>query len=305
MDVDRDASQEDIKRSYRKLARKYHPDVSKEIDAEKKFKEVGEAYEVLKDPEKRAAYDQLGEDLQSQQEFKPPPNWNADFGFSGGGFTGAAQDDYSEFFESLFGGGYSQAQSHNSYADFNIKGNDQQATITIDLKDCYLGATRAIRLNISELDVVTGKMLTKERKLNVKIPKGITQGQKIRLAGQGSPGIGQAPAGDLYLDVIISPNSLYQIEGKDVFIELLITPWEAALGATIIAPTPIGSVDLKVPATTKSGRKLRLKEQGIPGSSPGDMYVTLCFTLPKADSDLAKEFYRNMEKELNYNPRAQ
>jgi curved DNA-binding protein len=303
MGVSRDASQSDIKRAYRKLARKYHPDVSKEPDAEKKFKEVGEAYEVLKDPEKREAYNQLGENWRSQQEFKPPPDWNADFGFSGGGFTGANQENYSEFFESLFGRGHHRTHTSNAYSDFHAKGNDQQASITIDLKDSYLGATRALGLNVSEVDLATGKLLNKERKLNVKIPKGVKQGQKIRLAGQGSPGIGQGPAGDLYLDIIIAPSDVYRVDEKDVFMEVPITPWEAALGANVTVPTPVGTVDLKIPATTTSGRKLRLKGQGIPGSPPGDIYVTLCFTLPKADNNSAKEFYKKMEKELHYNPR--
>lgn len=303
MDVSRDASQDDIKRAYRKLARKYHPDVSKESDAEKKFKEVGEAYEVLKDPEKREAYNQLGDDWTSQKDFRQPPDWNTDFEFSGGGFTGASQEDYSEFFESLFGRGHYQTNTNNTYTDFHAKGNDQQAVITIKLEDSYLGATRALSLNVSELDVETGKLLNKARKLNVKIPKGVKQGQKIRLVGQGSPGIGQGPAGDLYLDVVIAPSDVYHVEGKDIFIEVPVTPWEAALGAIVTVPTPVGSVDLKIPATTTSGRKLRLKGQGIPGSPPGDIYATLCFTLPKADNRTAKEFYEKMEKELPYNPR--
>ena len=303
MGVGRDASQDEIKRAYRKLARKYHPDVSKESDAEVRFKEVGEAYEVLKDPEKRAAYDQLGKNWKAGQDFNPPPNWDAGFEFSGGGFTDGDASAYSDFFESLFGQGFGRAQAGGRrQSGYHAHGEDHHAKVLIDLEDAYSGATRSIALSMPEVDR-SGHVVTKQRTLNVKIPKGVKQGQRIRLAGQGSPGMGSGQAGDLYLEVEFKPHSIYRVEGHDVYVDLPVTPWEAALGATVKVPTPDGKVDMKIPAGTVSGRKMRLKERGIPGRPPGDLYVVTQITLPPADSETAKELYRKMEQQLAYNPR--
>jgi len=301
--VSKDASQDEIKRAYRKLARKYHPDVSKEADAEARFKEVGEAYEALKDPEKRAAYDQLGGNWKDGQDFNPPPDWDAGFEFSGGGFTGGNDADYSDFFESLFGRGFGSAQAGRQYGAYQARGEDHHAKVLIDLEDAYQGATRSISLQTPEVDS-SGHMITKQRSLNVKIPKGVKQGQRIRLSGQGSPGIGDAPAGDLYLEIEFKPHRIYRAEAHDVYLDLPVTPWEAALGATVKVPTPDGMVDLKITKGATSGRKLRLKARGIPGQPPGDLYVVVQITLPPADSDAAKDLYRKMEQELAYNPRS-
>lgn len=301
--VDKDASQDEIKRAYRKLARKYHPDVSKEADAEARFKEVGEAYEALKDPEKRAAYDQLGANWKAGQDFNPPPDWDAGFEFSGGGFTGGSDADYSDFFESLFGRGFGSAQPGRQYGAYQARGEDHHAKVLMDLEDAYQGATRSISLQTPEVDS-SGHITTKQRSLNVKIPKGVKQGQRIRLSGQGSPGIGDAPAGDLYLEIEFKPHPIYRAEAHDVYLDLPVTPWEAALGATVKVPTPDGMVDLKISKAATSGRKLRLKARGIPGQPPGDLYVVLQITLPPADSDAAKDLYRKMEQELAYNPRS-
>ena len=302
MGVKRDATQDEIKRAYRKLARKYHPDVSKEPDAEIRFKDVGEAYEVLKDPEKRAAYDQLGANWQAGQDFRPPPDWaEQGFEFRGGEFTGADASEFSDFFESLFGRGF--ARTRTSRAQFDARGEDTYARVVIDLDDAYQGATRTLTLRHSELDA-TGRPQLKERTLNVRIPKGVRQGQHIRLAGQGGEGIGKGDAGDLYLEVEFRPHPFFHVEGKDVFLELPVAPWEAALGATVKAPTPTGAVDLKIPAGSAGGRKLRLKGRGIPGKAPGDVYVVLQIALPAADSESAKTAYRDLEKALNFNPRA-
>lgn len=299
--VKKDASQDEIKRAYRKLARKYHPDVSKEADAETRFKEVGEAYEALKDPEKRAAYDQLGANWKSGQDFNPPPDWDAGFEFNGGGYTGGDASKYSDFFESLFGQGFGSAQAqHGGYA---TRGEDHHAKVLIDLEDAYQGATRGITLQSPELDN-TGHVINKQRTLNVKIPKGVKQGQRIRLAGQGSAGMGNAPAGDLYLEIEFKPHSIYRVDGHDVYLDFPLTPWEAALGATLKVPTPSGLVDLKIAAGTIAGRKLRLKGRGIPGKAAGDLYVVPQITLPPADSETAKELYRKMESEMAYNPRS-
>ena len=303
MGVDKGASQDEIKRAYRRLARKYHPDVSKEADAEARFKEVGEAYEALKDPEKRAAYDQLGANWKAGQDFRPPPDWDAGFEFSGGGFTGGDGSDYSDFFESLFGRGFRSAQADRQHGGYNARGEDHHARVVIDLEDAYKGATRGITLQTPELDS-SGHVTTKHHTLNVKIPKGVKQGQRIRLSGQGSPGMGGAPAGDLYLEIEFKPHSIYRVSGHDVYLDLPVTPWEAALGAMIKVPTPDGPVDLKIAEGTTNGRKLRLKARGIPGKPPGDLYVVPQITLPPADSDAAKDLYHKMEQELAYNPRS-
>lgn len=308
MGVERDADQDEIKRAYKKLARKYHPDVSKDPDAENRFKEVGEAYQVLKDPEKRAAYDQIGSSRQAGEDFSPPPGWDAGFEYSGSNTDGNAAG-YSDFFESLFGQGFRSAQSSaqpgqgQSYGGFNAQGEDHHAKVLIELEDAYRGATRSITLNVSEVDG-SGQVVTRQRALNVKIPKGVKQGQKIRLTGQGSPAMGQGKPGDLYLEIEFNPHGIYRVDSHDVYLDVPITPWEAALGASIKVPTPDGVVDLKIPAGSNSGKKMRLRGRGIPGKPPGDLYVVPQITLPPADSERAKELYKQMEKELTYNPRS-
>lgn len=303
MGVERNASQDDIKRAYRKLARKYHPDVSKEKDAEVRFKALGEAYEVLKDPEKRAAYDQLGANWKQGQDFRPPPDWGQGFEFHGGsGFSEADASQFSDFFETLFGGGgFGRAQTHAH--NINMRGQDTHARVLIDLEDAYHGATRAISLHHTELGP-DGRPRVIDRKLNVKIPKGIHQGQHIRLTGQGGAGIGQGQAGDLYLEVEFNPHSIYRVEGRDVYLDLPVAVWEAALGAKVSAPTPTGKVELKIPPGSRAGSKMRLKGKGIPGTSPGDLYVVLQVALPPADTEEAKALYKEMEQKLAFNPRA-
>lgn len=304
MGVEKTATQDEIKRAYRKLARKYHPDVSKEADAEVRFKEVGEAYEVLKDPEKRAAYDQLGANWKAGQDFNPPPDWDAGFEFSGGGFTEGDASAYSDFFESLFGRGFGGAQQGGyQRGGYSARGEDHHAKVMIDLEDAYQGATRSITLQSPEIDQ-NGHVFNKQRTLNVKIPKGVKQGQRIRLSGQGSAGMGAAPAGDLYLEIAFKPHSIYKVDGHDVYLDLPLAPWEAALGAKIKVPTPNGPVDLTIAANTAGGKKLRLKGRGIPAKTPGDLYVVTQITLPAAETEKARELYRQMEQELAYNPRS-
>ncbi|HHH36278.1 MAG TPA: J domain-containing protein [Gammaproteobacteria bacterium] len=304
MGVAPDASQEDIKRAYRKLARKYHPDVSKEEDAEERFKEVNEAYEVLKDPEKRAAYDELRAGRHAGEEFTPPPGWNAGFEFSGGGFTGADASQFSDFFESLFGAGSPFARRGGRRGrGFSIRGEDHHAQILIPLEDSYHGATRNIQLQVPEYDE-HGRLVTHRRNLKVKIPRGITEGQYIRLAGQGAPGIGDAPRGDLYLEVNFKPHPLFRVDGRDIYINLPVTPWEAALGARVRVPTLGGWVDMKVPAGTQSGARLRLKGRGLPGSPPGDQYAIVQIVTPEARTEEARRLYERMARELAYDPRA-
>ncbi len=291
--VAREASQDEVKRAYRKLARKYHPDVSKEPDAEARFKELGEAYEVLKDPEKRAAYNQLGANWKSGQDFRPPPDWNAGFEFQGGGFNEGEAAAFSDFFESLFGREFRQGQGGRPAS------RDHHARVLIELEDSFNGATRQITLHAPATD---GRGSV-ERSLNLRIPKGIKPGQRIRLAGQGGNGDG-VPAGDLYLEVEFRPHPYYRVDGADIYIDLPVAPWEAALGANVKVPTPGGKVDLKLPPNSEGGKKLRLKGRGIPARQPGDLYVVLRIRLPRADDETSREFYRRMEREMAFNPRS-
>ncbi len=305
MGVKRDATQDEIKRAYRKLARKYHPDVSKETNAEARFKELGEAYEVLKDPEKRAAYDQLGANWKSGQDFRPPPNWDQGFEFHGGGFTDTDAGQFSDFFETLFGqgGGFGRHYHQQSPGGFHAHGNDSHARVAIDLGDAYRGSTRSLTLKRTELGP-DGHPRIRDRTLNIRIPKGVYSGQQIRLAGQGDPGIGQGKPGDLYLEITFNPHPLYKVENKDVYLNLPISPWEAALGATVQVPTPSGKVDLKIPPNSSSGGKLRLKRRGIPAREAGDLYVILTIVTPKANDEKSRKAYQQFAEAFSFDPRA-
>lgn len=302
MGVARDATQDEIKRAYRSLARKYHPDVSKAPDAEIRFKELGEANAVLKDLEKRAAYDQLGSDWKSGQDFRPPPDWNTGFEFSGNGASGGSASEASDFFESLFGRGFNGGARRQQAA--NAHGEDHHAKVQIDLEDAYNGATRTISLQRPVADA-EGRLTMRAHKLNVTIPRGVRAGQHIRLVGQGMPGAGQGKAGDLYLEISFHPHALYRVDQRDVYLDLPVAPWEAALGASVKVPTPSGVVELKVPANSLSGGKLRLKGRGIPSTTmPGNFYAVLQMALPLADNETASNFYKNMAEQFStFNPR--
>jgi curved DNA-binding protein len=309
MGVDRTATQDEIKRAYRKLARRYHPDVSKEADAERHFKEVGEAYEVLKDPEKRAAYDRLGAEWQAGQDFRPPPDWDTGFEFAGGDFTGADQDGFSDFFETLFGrGGFRSATggrpgSHPGPHPGRMRGEDHHARVQIGLEDAFNGSTVGLELLIPEYDA-TGRLVQRRRSIQVRIPRGVTSGKRIRLAGQGAPGPDGAH-GDLYLEVELRPHRLYTVDGCDVHLTLPITPWEAALGARVQVSTLGGRVDLTIPPSARAGQKLRLKGRGLAplSKTPGDQIVTLQIAVPPAETDAHKALYRQMAEAMPFNPR--
>ena len=294
--VPRDATQDAIKGAYRKLARKYHPDVSKEADAEARFKELGEAYAVLKDPEKRAAYDQMGSQWKPGQDFQPPPDWDAGFEFSGRDSGSGPGSEFSDFFESLFG------RQSRAGRQTHAQGQDHHAKVLIDLADAYRGAQRSISLRLPMLDA-QGRVTTHDRTLDVSIPKGIRAGQHLRLAGQGAPGLGEGTAGDLYLEIAFKPDPRFRTEGRDVYLNLPLAPWEAALGASVAAPTPEGPVQLTIPPGSVAGRQLRLKGRGIPGTPPGDLYVVLSIALPPADGAAAQDAYRAMAKAFDFNPR--
>lgn len=298
----RSATQDEIKRTYRKLARKYHPDVSKEPDAEARFKELGEAYAVLKDPEKRAAYDQVGSQWQSGQDFQPPPGWDAGFEFTGRDAGAGDGTDYSDFFEALFGR-QSRGGRGTQRQGMHARGQDHHAKVLIDLADAYRGAQRSISLRVPELDE-QGHVAMRTRTIDVSIPKGIRAGQHLRLAGQGEPGLGEGPAGDLYLEIGFNPDPQFRIDGRDVFLELPLAPWEAALGCSLTLPTVDGSVQLAVPAGSAAGRRLRLKGKGIPGNPPGDLYAVVAIALPPAVSDGDKEAYRAMAQAFDFNARS-
>ncbi len=317
MGVEKSATPDEIKRAHRKLARKYHPDVSKEKDAEAQFKELREAYDVLKDPEKRASYDRLGANYKAGQEFSPPPGWasrqpqNGDFS---GGFQDSDGQDHSAFFDALFRGmgrgsssgpssgrGAGQQRSHEAS---DMHGQDQHAKIQIKIEDSYKGATRTLQLRVQVQDD-NGQPQLHERTIEFVIPKGIRSGQHIRLAAQGGPGMGQGSPGDLYLDVEMLPHPLYWTDGYDVTMDLPVAPWEAALGGEVVAPTPTGQVEVKIPAGSVAGRKLRLKGRGLPGKVPGDFYFVLKIVQPVVDNDAEKNAYAALQTAFKtFNPRA-
>ena len=315
MGVDKDATPDDIKRAHRKLARKYHPDVSKEKDAEARFKELAEAYDVLKDVEKRAAYDRLGANYKAGQDFQPPPDWADDTRGQAGqgayshGFEAGDGQDHSAFFDALFRGmgrgqGNGQQRSHEA---FDMHGQDQHAKIQIEIEDSYKGATRTLKIKVPvrmQVEGMDGRPRLDDRTIEFVIPKGIRAGQHIRLAAQGSPGIGSGSPGDLYLDVEMLPHALYRTDGYDVLMDLPITPWEAALGAEVVAPTPTGQVEIKIPTGSVNGRKLRVKGRGLPGKTPGDFYFVLKIMQPIASSESDKSAYANFQAAFAaFNPR--
>jgi curved DNA-binding protein len=307
MGVARTASADEIKQAYRKLARKFHPDVSKEPDAEARFKELGEAYEVLRDPARRAAYDQLGSGPPPGQEFRPPPDWGAGFEFGGAGHAGPGEEhvfthggDASEFFETLFGrAGFAGGRQRRA----RERGEDHHARVVVDLEASLEGGTRTLTLRVPEVGA-DGVPKLRDRTLNVKIPRGIQAGQHIRLAGQGETTPGAPRPGDLFLEVAFAPHRLYQPDGRDLQFDLPVAPWEAALGASVTVPTPGGPVELRIPAGSKAGTRLRLRGRGLPAQPPGDLYAVLQVVLPPADSDAARAAYAAFAAAAAFNPRS-
>ncbi|ATG91776.1 DnaJ C-terminal domain-containing protein [Methylomonas koyamae] len=299
--VSRDAALANIKKAYRKLARKYHPDISKEPDAEAKMKEINEAYAVLSDTEKRAAYDQLGRGYRSGQEFHPPPNWDAGFEFSSGDAA-----DFGDFFSQLFGrmGARGRGGPFEAHAGgFQAQGEDHHAKVLLDVEDAFRGATRQISLRVPTMDA-GGHVTLNTRTLNVKIPKGVYEGQIIRLAGQGAPGIGNGKSGDLLLEVHFNPHPKLRVDGSNLHLTLPVAPWEAALGAVL----PINLFDtglkVRIPEGTQSGQQLRVRGKGIPSATPGDLLLDIQVVLPPANTAKAKELYQTMARELAFDPRA-
>jgi curved DNA-binding protein len=303
--VEKDATADEVKRVYRKLARKYHPDVSKEPDAEKKFKEVAEAYEVLKDPEKRAEFDQLRKyGGTAGQEFRPPPGWQRNAGFRAEDDHGDAAH-FSDFFSEIFGGRAPSARAGgpSGAAGFAMRGEDYTYRIEVSLEEAYSGGTRSLSLSTPEVSS-GGRLHEKSRTLTVKIPAGVTDGQKIRLKAQGGSGIGGASAGDLYLEILIAPHRRYTVEARDINLVLPISPWEAVLGAKVEVPTLGGSVQLSIPAGAKAGQRLRLKGRGLPGNPPGDQYVVLEIAVPTELNEKQRELFEQLRASITFNPRS-
>ena len=273
--VARGTDAEEVKRAYRKLARKYHPDVSKEKNAENKFKELQEAYEVLRDPDKRAAYDQLGRDYRPGQQFRPPPDWSQRFGHSGSQRF-SDLNGFSDFFSSLFGGTAGVAAPE---ADAGF--------LEVTVEEAFAGTKRRVMLNEGG----------RARSVDVQIPAGVSEGQSLRI-----PGVGGRPS--LIFRLKLRPHNLYVLQGKDVQIELPLAPWEAALGAKVAVPTLGGTVELTVPAGAQSGQKLRLRGRGFPGTPGGDQFVIIKLVTPAAGSSQQREAYERMKREFKFDPRA-
>lgn len=297
------ASAEEIKKVYRRLARKYHPDVSKEADAEAKFKQLGEAYEVLKDPEKRAEYDELRKYGSFRgEDFAPPPDWRARTAAGDTGYNEADPRQFSEFFEAIFGrAGAAGGDRHR--AGFALRGEDIHYRIPVSLEESATGASRAIALQVHGVDA-QGRFTPETKTLRVTIPAGVTDGQRIRLKGQGHPGLGDAPAGDLYLHVDLQPHPWFTVEGRDLSLMLPVAPWEAVLGSSVNVPTLSGVVKLSIPANAKAGQKLRLKGKGLPGKPPGDLYAVLQIALPEVHTADERELFRALARRFTFNPRA-
>ncbi len=303
--VPRDATAADIKKAFRKLARKYHPDVSKEKDADARMKEINEANAVLSDPEKRAAYDRLGQGYRPGQDFQPPPDWPGGLGGADHGFSDAEAAHFSDFFSQIFGRGAGPGPrgAGPRQRGFHGRGEDHHALVTLDLEETFRGATRQLSLRVPRIDPQGGIAL-ETKTLNVQIPKGIRDGQVVRLAGQGAPGFGDGPAGDLLLEVHFAPHPRFRVDGRDVHLTLPVTPWEAALGGVVpVTTVDGGQLNVRIPEGAQSGRQLRVRGKGIPSDPPGDLRLTLQVVLPSATTPRARELYEAMSRDLAFDPR--
>ena len=297
--VDTDASDKEIKSAYRKLARKYHPDVSQEGDAEEQFKNVAEAYEVLKDKDKRAEYDTLRQ--YGGAQFEPPPGWQSRSAGAGGG---EYEGGFSDFFESIFGQAGHGSQRGFSRRHFAQRGEDVEMSLPIFLEEAYRGDTRTISYRVPGFDA-QGRLSSQDKTLNVRIPAGVTQGERIRLQGQGAPGIGEAPPGDLYLEIRIAGHPLYEIEGANLLLTVPVAPWEAALGTKVTVPTLDGKISLSIPAASQNGKRLRVKGRGLgKANKRGDLLVVLAVTMPPTLAPETADLWRQLSEKSGFNPRA-
>ncbi|MDR2787615.1 MAG: DnaJ domain-containing protein [Candidatus Accumulibacter sp.] len=301
------ATADEMKKAFRRLARKYHPDVSREADAEQRMKEINEAYMTLSDPERRAAYDRLGSARRPGEDSQPPPDWDAGFGFSThGGFSSGDMADFSKFFAQSFsrmdapkGAGF---RARRPGSGFQARGENHHAKVFLTVEEAFHGVIRPLSLRVPKIDG-EGRVTIGDRTLEVKIPAGVREGQVIRLAGQGVPGRDGAPAGDMLLEVRFQPHARFRVDGRDLTVDLPMAPWEAALGAVVPVELPGGPLDVRIPAGARSGAALRLRGKGIPGDPPGDVILVLRIVLPPADTPKAREFYAAMSRELKFDPR--
>jgi len=299
--LERGASADEIKTAYRRLARKYHPDVSKEKDAEEKFKEMSEAYETLKDPEKRAAYDQLGTHRPGQ-EFRPPPDWGAQFGDGLGRGSGGFEDiDLSDLFAGLAG----RHAGGGRRADRPMAGSDYEAVVRITFEQAFHGTEVDLELSALEWDP-DGGMRRVPHRVRTRIPRGVTNGEKLRVPGKGGKGANGGPDGDLYLDIEVADHPLYRVAGSDLYVDLPLAPWEAVLGTSVELPTPSGTVTLKVPAGTRAGQQLRLSGRGMTrgAGAAGHLYALVRIEVPSVVDAAQKELYRKLADSSSFNPRA-
>ena len=307
--IKKDATQKEVQAAYRKLARKWHPDVNKKPDAEEKFKEINEAYEVLKDPEKRKRYDTYGANWREGQQYSPPPGWdNVQYDFNDGmggfEFQGGNAGQFSDFFEGLFGRGRARSPAGQDMQGWAMRGQDQESDIALTLEEAYHGAKKAIRLQTLEQE--GSQYVPKTREITVNIPAGVTDGKRIRLNGQGGPGVGGGPNGDLYLKVHIQPHRIFTVSGSDLEEEVPISPWEAALGTKVELATMSGKVNLTIPAGVQSGQKLRLRGKGmpIPKGGHGDLYAVIKIVVPKKLSEEERELFEQLSRVSTFEPRS-
>lgn len=308
--VDRGASADEIRKAYKKLAHKYHPDVSKESKAEERFKEIAEAYQTLKDPAKRAAYDQLGSDYQPGQEFRPPPDWQQQFRWSEGAAPGGASAGFSfddldlaDLFESLSRGRGPRA-SRERGGNVPMPGADYEVNVHLSLEEAAHGTHVDLELAMPEYDA-QGHVRQVPKKIRARIPKGATSGQRLRLRGQGGKGLNGGRDGDLYLDIVLHPHRLFRVSGHDLYLDLPLTPWEAALGATVEVPTLTGAVNLRIPPATTAGRKLRLGKKGLPrpGGGEGDLYAIVQIVNPTVLDERERELFGELARHSKFDPR--
>jgi curved DNA-binding protein len=304
--VAEDASADEIKKAYRRLARKYHPDVSKEANAEEKFKELREAFEVLKDPARRAEYDQLKKlgAYEKDGSFRPPPEWQSSTRYGSDGFSSGDEQQFSDFFSSLFGRGRATGRPHGGTPHTSRRrGEDIHARLGISLEEAAHGGEKQVQFNVAEVDE-SGGMARRNKVLNIKIPPAMAPGQLMRLRGQGAPGIGGGEAGDLFVEIELEAHPLFSVDGQDIHITVPITPWEAALGATVTVPSLGSRLNVKIPKGATSGQKLRLTGKGLPSKNSGDQIVVLMVAMPKTHSAEAEALYKQLaEVEKNFNPR--
>ncbi|HET7547404.1 MAG TPA: DnaJ C-terminal domain-containing protein [Usitatibacter sp.] len=305
--VARNASADEIKKAYRKLAQKYHPDVTKDPKGEEKFKDIAEAYQTLKDAEKRTAYDQLGSAYQPGQDFRPPPDWEKQFreryagGAPGGGAFSFEDVDLSDLFSAFTSRARGGGRGRES---MRIPGEDFEVAVHLALEDAARGTQVDLNLGLPEYDG-QGRMRQVPKTIKARIPKGATDGQRLRLRGQGGKGMNGGPNGDLYLNIVLHPHPLFRPDGHDLYLDLPLTPWEAALGATVEVPTLSGAVNLKIPPGTAAGRKLRLAKKGLPkpGGGEGDLYAIVQIVNPTVLSDRERELFRELGEASHFNPR--